>query len=277
MKSRVPSFVAGQEYKRSTLHDQFGGSRQSGISVSAQVPVALLFTGNSGHQYGYQDGFEADGTFSYTGEGQVADMKMERGNKAVRDSVSSGRQLHLFEETRKGYARYVGIASYLDHRERLAPDRHGDLRKVIIFQFDLDAPAQGSEAQNAPADREEKSQMWKRSLPELRKLAIDRPPSEIPPQERKVLVRERSQAVKIYVRKRAAGKCECCEAPAPFETPAGHPYLEPHHISRLADGGPDHPAFVAAVCPTCHKHIHYGKGGSELNQRLGKKIRALEE
>ena len=38
--------------------------------------------------------------------------------------------------------------------------------------------------------------------------------------------------MRIYVRQRAAGKCEGCGKPAPFLTPAKQPYLEPHHIRR---------------------------------------------
>jgi 5-methylcytosine-specific restriction enzyme A len=94
-------FVAGKEDRRGDLHSQFGGNPRSGISVSSQFPIAFLFTGDSGQQYGYHDGFQGDGTFWYTGEGQVGDMKMTRGNLAIRDSAGVGRELHLFEQTRK--------------------------------------------------------------------------------------------------------------------------------------------------------------------------------
>ena len=44
---------------------------------------------------------------------------------------------------------------------------------------------------------------------------------------------------------------------APFITPDGQLYLEVHHIERLSDGGPDHPRWVVAVCPNCHRRAHY--------------------
>ena len=51
--------------------------------------------------------------------------------------------------------------------------------------------------------------------------------------------------------------------------PGWHPpYLEPHHTTRLSDGGVDHPRPVIALCPTCHRKVHYGVGGAELNTRL---------
>ena len=62
----------GQEYKRTELHDHFGGSRQSGISTPADNDLIFIFTGETGEQYGYEDGWQGDGYFHYTGEGQVA-------------------------------------------------------------------------------------------------------------------------------------------------------------------------------------------------------------
>jgi hypothetical protein len=67
-----------------------------------------------------------------------------------------------------------------------------------------------------------------------------------------------------------------CNAPAPFCRSNGEPYLEPHHIRRLADGGPDHPQWVSAVCPACHREIHYGENGRIKNDKLREKIVLLE-
>jgi 5-methylcytosine-specific restriction enzyme A len=102
-------FTVGTEYRRSSLHDEYGGSRQGGISPSAKSPIVLLFTGESGKQYGYlHDGFREDGTFWYTGEGRHGDMRMTKGNSAIRDSAGNGKQLHLFEQTRKAFVQYLG-------------------------------------------------------------------------------------------------------------------------------------------------------------------------
>lgn len=75
---------------------------------------------------------------------------------------------------------------------------------------------------------------------------------------------------------RAEGVCEACEKPAPFVRRDGTPYLEPNHIERLADGGPDYPGHGAAVCPTCHRQVHHGKDGDALNGALRDKIARLE-
>ena len=68
----------------------------------------------------------------------------------------------------------------------------------------------------------------------------------------------RSDAVAEYARARAQGTCEICGRSAPFVTPRGEPYLEVHHVLRLADDGPDDIFHVAAICPNCHREAHHG-------------------
>jgi 5-methylcytosine-specific restriction protein A len=62
--------------------------------------------------------------------------------------------------------------------------------------------------------------------------------------------------------------CEACRKPAPYRRRDGTPYLEPHHTQRLSDGGPDHPRWVAAICPNCHAEVHHGMDGEAVNRRL---------
>jgi len=88
---------------------------------------------------------------------------------------------------------------------------------------------------------------------------------------------ERSADVRSYVLARAAGRCESCGKPAPFTTKPGQPYLEPHHTRHLSDGGPDDPRYVGAVCPACHREIHYGVDGAEKNTALVEAVRVREE
>lgn len=58
---------------------------------------------------------------------------------------------------------------------------------------------------------------------------------------------------------RARGVCERCGNPAPFKRATdGTPYLEVHHKIRLADGGEDTVENTIAVCPNCHRELHFG-------------------
>ncbi|MDY7081344.1 MAG: HNH endonuclease [Halobacteria archaeon] len=47
--------------------------------------------------------------------------------------------------------------------------------------------------------------------------------------------------------------------------------MEVHHLHRHSDGGVDHPDNVIALCPNCHRRVHYGKDGDSFNQKLIKK------
>jgi 8-oxo-dGTP diphosphatase len=70
--------------------------------------------------------------------------------------------------------------------------------------------------------------------------------------------------------------CEVCGREAPFETTNGKPYLESHHITQLADDGPDAPKDVVAACPTCHRRIHHGADGDKMNKAAHVKIQRVE-
>jgi len=59
---------------------------------------------------------------------------------------------------------------------------------------------------------------------------------------------------------RANGICQCCESKAPFLRASDRsPYLEVHHRVRLADGGLDIVENALALCPNCHRKLHFGQ------------------
>ncbi|WP_280325963.1 HNH endonuclease signature motif containing protein [Pseudomonas sp. BN102] len=89
--------------------------------------------------------------------------------------------------------------------------------------------------------------------------------------------RQRSAAVHLYATLRANGQCEGCNLPAPFSRPDGRAFLEVHHMTRLADDGPDMPANVAALCPNCHRRAHYSSDRKEFGRILQERVTLLEQ
>ena len=83
--------------------------------------------------------------------------------------------------------------------------------------------------------------------------------------------------VKAWVLRQALGRCELCASPAPFQSMAGLPYLEHHHVVQLAHGGSDTVENSVAVCPNCHRRLHHGTDRDELKnelyQRIGRLVR----
>ena len=130
-------FEVGRVYnRRDELHGKYGEQQQGGISTPTDHPFIMLFTGESGEQYGYSDGPNDNGVFVYTGEGQKGDMEFVRGNKGIRDHASDGKALQLFKSLGKGRGyEFVGefVCSTFDYRR--GPDVDGNDRRVIVFHL----------------------------------------------------------------------------------------------------------------------------------------------
>jgi len=69
---------------------------------------------------------------------------------------------------------------------------------------------------------------------------------------------------------RSAGHCESphCTGEPQDTTDAGHPILEVDHVQDLAQGGPDHPEQMIALCPNCHEIKTRGRTREQLRQEL---------
>lgn len=71
-------------------------NRAASQRLLTDAPGVFIFTGHGAGHIGYQDVFEADGSFRYTRQGQLGDMRMISGNRAIRDHVQNSKDLLLF-------------------------------------------------------------------------------------------------------------------------------------------------------------------------------------
>lgn len=274
----APRFEVGRIYDRwPDINVPFGGSRQSGISPSSRVPAIFLFTGDSGEQYGYRDAFDDDRVFSYTGEGQVGDMQLTKGNLSITNHARDGRALHLFESLGKGMGqKYVGEFTYVDHCFQRGPDREGNDRQIIVFHLVPVGSATDDVPPNDLGDISSGEPALGLAQARMRALSAFGSHEGSGGKEAKKKLYHRSKAVRDYVLLRSRGECESCHEPAPFMRVDGSPYLEPHHTTRVSDGGLDHPRFVGAICPTCHREIHHGLDGKRRNAELTEYLADIE-
>ena len=61
-------------------------------------------------------------------------MEMARGNRAIRDHGTDGRELHLFQKTeRKGYYEYLGRFRYVAHHVRRGPRWRGGAESDRVY------------------------------------------------------------------------------------------------------------------------------------------------
>ena len=85
------------------------------------------------------------------------------------------------------------------------------------------------------------------------------------PQKIEAVMYYRCPYVKEMVKRIAEGKCQMCGKEAPFYDKDKVPYLEEHHVKRLADGGSDTMDNVVAICPNCHRKVHVLNDGENNN------------
>lgn len=133
------SLRPGTAIERRSLQERYGGRTQGGIGPSKKTPNVLIFSDPvAGEPHGYYDGWQADGCFHYTGEGQRGDQQMKSGNAAILNHEAEGRALRVFEGAR-------GTVTYVDEFEldgdepfyrTDAPETgNGPLREVIVFRL----------------------------------------------------------------------------------------------------------------------------------------------
>lgn len=258
-------FALGRVYKRSDLHDQYGGQRQGGISTPRAHSLILIFTGSGGTPHGYADEWDQDGVFRYFGEGRHGDMTFSGGNRAIRDHPKNEKEIHLFEKLKDG-VRYVGEVVCSGYEWTLAADTDGDERQAIVFQLVRpDALEVLDIAEPSPSA----------SLAELAKAADADLTEESEPKAGLRKTYARSSALRLFVLGRAEGRCEGCGEAAPFFGKTGAAYLEAHHTHRRSDSGAGKRDTVIALCPNCHSRVHYGSDGDQFNESLRVKLKEI--
>ena len=79
----------------------------------------------------------------------------------------------------------------------------------------------------------------------------------------------RNNTLKNYIKRRSSYSCEMpnCNYQG-FHKDNREQYIEVHHIIPLSEGGEDSIWNTVALCPNCHRALHYANNREELRQRL---------
>ncbi|MBS1029161.1 HNH endonuclease [Gluconobacter albidus] len=115
-------------------------------------------------------------------------------------------------------------------------------------------------------DREVENYSFDRAVAEAAKMTSEERLQKLSIQSK--IPEKVTREVKVYLRNpnvvaeslhQANGSCQSCGKKAPFIRRFNkQPYLEVHHIKPLSQGGNDSLDNVKALCPNCHRKIHYG-------------------
>ncbi|WP_146057169.1 restriction endonuclease [Streptomyces sp. SM14] len=129
----------GDELKRSKIHDQYGGSRQGGISPSGKVDAIFLFTDpDRGAKHGYKDGWGEDGYYHYCGQGTTGDHTLTSNNEALLDHKATGRSVYLFKTTKRSFVYLIGeftVAEKLPFYYTEGKGGNDEMRQMIVFRL----------------------------------------------------------------------------------------------------------------------------------------------
>lgn len=108
----------------------------------------------------------------------------------------------------------------------------------------------------------------------LRKKITEQPTGNQSPERKNTTSQyiERDAGVVVWVLQQANDICELCDSQAPFMRSDGTPYLEVHHVDPLGENGPDIIENAVALCPNCHRAVHYSQGRRELTERIRLKV-----
>jgi hypothetical protein len=122
------------------MHDVVGGSFRHGMTTCNDGQEFLLFhDAKKSKKFGYDiwEGFQADGSFHYSGQGTSGDQELTKSNAALLAAHETGKPIHLIE-TRDGICTYLGryILGEPKYFSKLAPDiSMSEMRSIFVFNL----------------------------------------------------------------------------------------------------------------------------------------------
>jgi len=132
---KISDLVVGDTYKTNDLKEIFSNnSFMRGINICKQNSAIVLISKKAETRGREYEDTWVNETLMYTGEGQVGDQQMTRGNKAIRDAKANGDTLYLFVKDKHRVLTYFGIVDLANDFDLVGErDINGNERKVFKF------------------------------------------------------------------------------------------------------------------------------------------------
>lgn len=244
-----PGISIGTELTNEGMRKLFQCGNMGGMRRSKQTGTLVIISDETKGLY--RDVWK-NGVLHYTGMGKIGDQVLEGNqNKTLYYSDTNGVEVHLFEVLKEAVYTYRGVVKLVDKPYKgRQPDDNGNMRDVWMFPV---MPI--SEMAQSVTHELSEQEISKLSNKELARYAAVKNINK-EPKTTETVVYYRDPYLKQMVKRIADGKCQCCGNDAPFIDKQGEPYLEAHHVVRLADGGKDAMDNMVAICPNCHRKVH---------------------
>ena len=261
--NKIKQLIPGAVLNNQQLCDIFKCSPQGGMRKSNTTHTLVLITNHV--ESVYSDVWDDD-VLHYTGMGQRGDQSLEfMQNKTLNEIEFNGISVHYFEVFKDKEYTYSGrLIKAASPYQTQQYDANQLLRKVWVFPLKLiDNKLPNSVFTDYKKAQEE----------QVHKYKVDKLLNKIIKQNKKPGKRDivtpqyiRSAELAEFIKRLAEGKCDLCENPAPFFTRGNIPYLECHHILWLSEGGEDSIENTVALCPNCHRKMHFVKDEKDINK-----------
>ena len=244
-----PGINVGTELSNDEMRKLFKCGNMGGMRRSKQTGTLVIISDDTKGLY--RDVWKNE-VLHYTGMGKVGDQVLEGNqNGTLYYSDTNGVEIHLFEVLKKAVYTYRGVVRLIDKPYKSKqPDDNGNMRDVWMFPV---APVSKNE-QSVSRDMTEQEISALSDKELARYTAVKNLNKE--PKKTETVVYYRDPYLKQMVKRIAEGKCQYCGSDAPFIDKQGQPYLEAHHVIRMADGGKDAIDNMVAICPNCHRKVH---------------------
>lgn len=263
----IANLKPGDELDNERLCQIFGCGPQGGMRRSLKTNTLVLICN---HVESIYDDRWIDGVLHYTGMGQSGDQSLDfMQNKTLAQSGINGIGVHLFEVHKPRVYSYVGEVALAENPyQESQSDEGGHPRKVWVFPI---APKSGL-VPAIPLDVI--SELDQRKTRQARRLTDEeiatkaRQSGRVTVGVQAAIIKQHQRSVWVaeHAKRRAQGKCELCQEPAPFSDSQGRPYLETHHVQWLARGGADTIENTAALCPNCHRRMHVLEDADDIEK-----------
>lgn len=257
--SSIKDLKLGKKYSNYDLMNYFLCSEQGGMRRSKRRNALVIV---SDHTKPLYDDKWKKGVLHYTGMGKNGNQSLNFSqNRTVHESNVNKVVLYLFEVYNPGVLNkyeYKGIVKLVGKPYKQSQfDEEGSLRDVWMFPL---KPVDKSLTRLTDLKKaEEISEKEARRLSDKEIIETIRTKNLNIASESYAVTKvvHRDALVKELTKRRAKGYCDLCGEPAPFVTKKGEPFLEVHHIITLSNKGPDKITNTVALCPNCHRKIHY--------------------
>ena len=106
-----------------------------GINPTDDTVVLISSIGKAGDEFLYHDKWTEDGDYIYSGEGKNGDQSLTRGNLAIKNAKSDGKEIHLFVKFSPQEYYYQGVFELVDYTYEDDKDEDGNTRKEYKFRL----------------------------------------------------------------------------------------------------------------------------------------------